>query len=209
MEKKLGKGNIFSAVVHMDEKTPHLHLCFTPITEDGRLCAKEILGNRAQLSKWQDEFHVYMVKGYPDLERGESSRKTGRQHIPTWVYKQAVHLDKQAERISGLLAEVNPLNAKKKTEEVTTLLHKFIPDYEKFASVLKKYRVGMADLKTENIVLKKEVDSGKNVKKQLDTAKLESDYADLRRFVNSIPADIRRQIEQQQRGKVNTKTQGR
>ena len=27
------------AVVHMDEKTPHLHLCFTPITEDGRLSA--------------------------------------------------------------------------------------------------------------------------------------------------------------------------
>ena len=49
MEKKVGRGNIFSAVVHMDEKTPHLHLCFTPITEDGRLSAKEILGNRAQL----------------------------------------------------------------------------------------------------------------------------------------------------------------
>ena len=47
MEKKVGRGNIFSAVVHMDEKTPHLHLCFTPITEDGRLSAKEILGNRA------------------------------------------------------------------------------------------------------------------------------------------------------------------
>ena len=28
---KIGKDNIFSAVVHMDEKTPHLHLCFTPI----------------------------------------------------------------------------------------------------------------------------------------------------------------------------------
>lgn len=54
MEKKIGRGNIFSTVVYMDEKTPHLHLCFTPITEDGGLSAKEILGNRAQLSKWQD-----------------------------------------------------------------------------------------------------------------------------------------------------------
>lgn len=44
MEKKVGGDNIFSAVVHMDEKTPHLHLCFTPITKDGRLSAKEILG---------------------------------------------------------------------------------------------------------------------------------------------------------------------
>ena len=65
MEKKIGKGNIFSAVVHMDEKTPHLHLCFTHITEDGRLSEKEILGNRAQLSKWQDEFHAHMKKQFP------------------------------------------------------------------------------------------------------------------------------------------------
>ena len=31
MEKKVGGGNIFSAVVHMDEKTPHLHLCLSLI----------------------------------------------------------------------------------------------------------------------------------------------------------------------------------
>ena len=30
---------IISAVVHMDEKTPHMHLCFVPLTEDGRLSA--------------------------------------------------------------------------------------------------------------------------------------------------------------------------
>ena len=28
---------IISAVVHMDEKTPHMHLRFVPLTEDGRL----------------------------------------------------------------------------------------------------------------------------------------------------------------------------
>lgn len=65
MERKVGKGNIFSAVIHMDEKTPHLHLCFTPITEDGRLSAKEILGNRAKLSKWQNEFHAHMKRRFP------------------------------------------------------------------------------------------------------------------------------------------------
>ena len=26
----------------MDEKTPHMHLAFVPIIQDGRLCAKEI-----------------------------------------------------------------------------------------------------------------------------------------------------------------------
>ena len=55
----------------MDEKTPHLHLCFVPLTADGRLSAKEIVGNRKNLVKWQDEFWQHMVKQYPELERGE------------------------------------------------------------------------------------------------------------------------------------------
>ena len=37
---------IISAVVHMDEKTPHMHLCFVPLTADKRLSAKEIVGNK-------------------------------------------------------------------------------------------------------------------------------------------------------------------
>ena len=78
---RVGRENIVSAVVHMDEKTPHLHLVFVPLTEDNRLCAKEIIGNRANLTKWQDDFHAYMVEKYPDLERGESASKTGRKHI--------------------------------------------------------------------------------------------------------------------------------
>ena len=41
---------IISAVVHMDEKTPHMHLCFVPLTEDGRLSAKEIVGNKKKLT---------------------------------------------------------------------------------------------------------------------------------------------------------------
>ena len=59
----------------MDEKTPHLHLTFVPLTKDNRLCAKEIIGNRANLTKWQDDFHAYMVEKYPDLERGESANR--------------------------------------------------------------------------------------------------------------------------------------
>ena len=59
---RVGRENIVSAVVHMDEKTPHLHLTFVPLTKDNRLCAKEIIGNRANLTKWQDDFHAYMVR---------------------------------------------------------------------------------------------------------------------------------------------------
>ena len=73
MEKYQPKETIISAVVHVDEKTPHMHLSFVPLTEDGRICAKEIVGNKKKLIWWQDEFWKHMVQKYPDLERGESA----------------------------------------------------------------------------------------------------------------------------------------
>ena len=85
---------IISAVVHMDEKTPHMHLCFVPLTKDKRLSAKEIVGNKKKLTWWQDEFWKHMVGKYPDLERGESASKTGRTHIPPRLFKEAVHVNR-------------------------------------------------------------------------------------------------------------------
>lgn len=119
---RVGRENIVSAMVHMDEKTPHLHLVFVPLTKDNRLCAKEIIGNRANLTKWQDDFHACMVEQYPDLERGESASKTGRKHIPTRLFKQAVNLSKQARAIEAVLSGITPLNAGKKKEEALSML---------------------------------------------------------------------------------------
>lgn len=87
LEGRQRPDTFLSAVVHMDEKTPHLHLCFVPLTPDGRLSAKEIIGNRKNLVKWQDEFWQHMVKQYPELERGESASQTGREHIPPRIFK--------------------------------------------------------------------------------------------------------------------------
>ena len=72
LKTKQTEETLVSAVVHVDEKTPHMHLCFVPITADGRLSAKEIVGNKKKLTQWQDEYWKHMVKKYPDLERGES-----------------------------------------------------------------------------------------------------------------------------------------
>ncbi|HBH1095566.1 TPA: plasmid recombination protein, partial [Clostridioides difficile] len=138
---RVGRENIVSAVVHMDEKTPHLHLTFVPLTKDNRLCAKEIIGNRANLTKWQDDFHAYMVEKYPDLERGESASRTGRKHIPTRLFKQAVSLSRQARAIEATLDGINPLNAGKKKEEALSMLKKWFPQMENFSGQLKKYKV--------------------------------------------------------------------
>ena len=77
LKSKQNAQTFISAVVHMDEKTPHLHLCFVPLTADGRLSAKDIIGNRKNLVRWQDEFWQHMVKQYPELERGESAARPG------------------------------------------------------------------------------------------------------------------------------------
>ena len=71
----------------MDEKTPHMHISFVPLTPDGRLSAKEIVGNKKKLSWWQDKFWEHMVIKYPDLERGESASQTGRDHIPPRIFR--------------------------------------------------------------------------------------------------------------------------
>ena len=86
LKDELGEDRIVSAVVHMDEKTPHMHLSFVPITKDGHLSAKDIIGNRKSLSAWQDRYWKHMVSKYPELERGESASKTGREHIPPREY---------------------------------------------------------------------------------------------------------------------------
>ena len=45
-EDMFGKENIVRFTLHMDERTPHIHCVFVPITEDGRLSAKEILSRK-------------------------------------------------------------------------------------------------------------------------------------------------------------------
>jgi uncharacterized protein YukE len=62
-------GHIISAVVHYDETTPHLHIISVPLTQDGRLSARDVVGNKAKMSKTQDQFFEQVGRGY-GLERG-------------------------------------------------------------------------------------------------------------------------------------------
>lgn len=199
--QRVGRENVVSAVVHMDERTPHMHLTFVPLTKDNRLCAKEILGNRASLSRWQDDFHACIVKALPDLERGESSRQTGRRHIPTRLFKQAVSLSKQAAVIEKTLDGINVMNAGKKKEEVLTMLKKWFPQMENFSSQLKKYKVTINDLLEENKKLEtraKASEAGK-MKNTMEKAKLESDLYNMQRLLELIPPEILEQVRSEQR----------
>lgn len=74
-------GHIISAVVHYDETTPHLHIISVPLTQDGRLSARDVIGNKAKMSKTQDAFFEQVGKGY-GLERGiHMDGQEKKQHI--------------------------------------------------------------------------------------------------------------------------------
>ena len=183
---------IISAVVHMDEKTPHMHLCFVPLTEDKRLSAKEIVGNKKKLTWWQDEFWKHMVKKYPDLERGESASETGRTHIPPRLFKEAVHLNRMKDQIMAILNDSNPFNKKVKAEELEALLDKYIPGVEVMRTKLKKYDKTYKELTAENAELEKKLSSAskESVRKKLEISQKLNELDELRRTVDAIPDEV-------------------
>jgi len=183
---------IISAVVHMDEKTPHMHLCFVPLTEDKRLSAKEIVGNKKKLTWWQDEFWKHMVGKYPDLERGESASETGRTHIPPRLFKEAVHLNRMKDQIMAILNNSNPFNKKSKVEELETLLDKYVPGVETMRTKLKKYDKTYKELTAENVELEKELNSAsrESIQKKLEIQRKLSELDELRRTVDAIPNEV-------------------
>lgn len=74
-------GHIISAVVHYDETTPHLHVISVPLTQDGRLSARDVIGNKTKMSKTQDSFFEQVGRNY-GLERGiHMDGQEKKQHI--------------------------------------------------------------------------------------------------------------------------------
>ena len=198
MKVKQDPNTFVSAVVHMDEKTPHMHLCFVPITEDGRLSAKDIVGNKKKLTKWQDEYWSYMVKKYPDLERGESASETGRTHIPPRIFKQATKMHRLEQKLRELLASINPMNAKRVREEILKILDEYIPGVAELMTKTKALKKAEKELLGEIAVLKKEANSSKpSVQRLLELEKKAQDQEALQRTIMSlqqtltaIPAEI-------------------
>ena len=203
-----GRETIISAVVHMDEATPHMHLTFVPLTADGRLSAKEILGNKKHLTWWQDEYWKHMVRLDPNLERGESASKTGRTHIPPRLFKELTKLTKQRNRLNDLLDGINAFNAKSRAEEIRASLDKYITSVEYMQTQLKKYKGAFTDTMAENKRLKTAIEhltaekeelevqlkaaATESIQKKLRAGKLQEDYEKARSILSRIPPEVLR-----------------
>ena len=80
--ERYGKENVVSAVVHLDESTPHLHFNLMPVT-GGRLCAKKLF-DRAALRELQTNFNEVAGKKY-GLKRGKEGSTA--KHLDTVAFK--------------------------------------------------------------------------------------------------------------------------
>lgn len=80
--ERYGKENVASAVVHLDESTPHLHFNLMPVT-GGRLCAKELF-DRTALRELQTDFYEVVGKKY-GLKRGKEGSTA--KHLDTVAFK--------------------------------------------------------------------------------------------------------------------------
>lgn len=120
LAKRYGLENIVSAVVHLDERTPHMHFNFVPVTEDKRLSAKSVL-TKSALTEQQTAFYNQVGIKY-GLERGVQGGKKKHLEIAE-LKKQTAYgeieqleskikaLTEQLESLKGVELPISNINA--------------------------------------------------------------------------------------------------
>lgn len=93
--REFGEENIASFIVHLDETGPHAHCVFVPLTADGRLCSKEVLGgkNKIEAQQHMRDLHTRLaeVNRKYGLDRGDDIQVTGARHRSTAEYNRDLH----------------------------------------------------------------------------------------------------------------------
>ena len=214
MKDEIGEDRIISAVVHMDEATPHMHLVFCPINKDGKLSAKSILGNQKSLSEWQTRYYNYMHERWNELERGKSAQETKRKHIPTWLFKLADNLDNLYNQLLKKIENINMIGMKKNKEEAINMLLEFLPKAEKFSAKVNSYkdyineleervliqRKDNQELAEENLDLKEKIEN-KNLEISERIRLMQNQVKKYERLIKKVPEDIIEKIQKEERNR--------
>ncbi len=94
LQEKYGKENVVSFTLHQDEKTPHVHAVIVPITEDGRLSAKDVF-NREGLRQLQTDYAQAMAPH--GFERGIAHSQAEHQPMRRQYTQEAANARQVAE----------------------------------------------------------------------------------------------------------------
>ena len=112
--KSLGEKNIISAVVHLDEGSPHMHLMFVPVVhtkdKDGnnidKICARDFWKGRDSYRKLQDAYFNHVKSKGFDLERGMFVEDTNRKHYTIEEYKKITNYENTKKVLNEIKLEL-------------------------------------------------------------------------------------------------------
>ena len=176
-----------------------MHLCFVPLTKDGRLSAKEILGNKKSMIRWQDDFYACMAERWPELERGTPAVETKRRHLTPQWYKKVTAMDAKLEKLETALNGINVLNAGKKREEAVALLAQLQPEVESFQAEIQRMQQAVSQSLSmqrcsaeENEALKDELtaERRKSAEQRAKLAVLEERYKRAEKLLRQLPKEM-------------------
>lgn len=95
--KTFGAKNLVTMSLNNDETNPHLHIGFTPVTEDGRLSQKDWFTSPKKLQEMHQSFREHMRdRGY-DIEMDNKKPGKHAKRLPDKEYKDFAELKKQKE----------------------------------------------------------------------------------------------------------------
>ena len=126
----VGAENIISAMVHMDEKTPHMHFLHVPVTREGRLNANKMY-TRQSLKKLQSDLPLHLQRCGFAIQRGvEQKPGATRKYLDTREYKQQQEENNRLAR-EGLLLVRDELRTIGRLGQREAELKQRVADYER------------------------------------------------------------------------------
>ena len=149
----LGSENIISAVVHLDEETPHMHLVYIPVvhTKDSKsgkdinkISCYEFWRGKNSYRILQDKFYNCVRENGFNLERGDVSNRT---HIKTEKLKGITNYNQSKDKIQKL-------------EEIKKYYEEYISTMYNITNILFDFPVDSM----EHIVKKQMEENNKNLR---------------------------------------------
>ena len=158
--KNLGEKNIISAVVHLDEGTPHLHLMFVPVVhtkdKDGndieKICARDFWKGRDSYRKLQDAYFEHVKSKGFDLERGLYVEETNRKNLSVKEFKKVTNYTKTKEILKTATLELPNTPELQDIKKLVLNRDKIIEE-----QIIKPQNTLIKELHNENITLHKEL----------------------------------------------------
>lgn len=113
--ERYGSKNLMYAQVHLDERTPHMHLGIVPFDKDNKLTAKTMF-DREALQDIQNELPRYMNERGFEVERGRAGSEA--KHLTVQEYKDVQkEIKKQSEVLDGVKKELESVKNVTRTKD--------------------------------------------------------------------------------------------